>query len=89
MKGIYMKEVGRQAFRGVGWVGKAVLLCLGLLAVLTLVVVMSVLTVVMLTTTVLPATVMWQKRDLLRGGRDSGNTPQFSTRRKAVASQGR
>ena len=85
MKKIYMKEVDRQALSGVGWVGKAVLFCLGLLAMLALVVELSVLTVVMLTATVLPTTVMWQKRDL-RGGRDSGNTSEFSTPREAVAS---
>ena len=83
-----MKEIDRRALSGVGWVGKAVLLCLGLLAMLTLVVVLSVLTVVMLTATVLPATVMWQKR-ALRGGRDSTNTSEVSAPRKAVASQGR
>ena len=56
MKGIYMKEIKHLTLRGVGWVGKAVLLSLGLLAMLAQVVVMSVLTVVVLTATVLPAT---------------------------------
>ena len=56
MKGIGMKEINRRAFRGVGWVGKVALFCLGLLAMLALVVVMSVLTPVMLTAIALPAT---------------------------------
>jgi hypothetical protein len=36
MKGIDMKETNCRAFRGVAWVGKAVLFCLGLLTILAL-----------------------------------------------------
>jgi hypothetical protein len=85
MKGIDMKEIDRLALRGVGWMGKAALFCLGFLAMLALLVVMSVLTAVMLTATVLPATAVRQKRDL-RGRRDDGNTSEFSAPREIVAS---
>lgn len=85
MKGIDMKEINHRAFRGVVWIGKAVLLCLGLLAMLALVVVMSALTVVMLAATILPAPALRQKRDP-RGRRDSGNISEFPAPRKAVAS---
>ncbi len=80
-----MKEINSRAFRGVAWVGKAVLLCLGLLAMLALAVMMAVLTPVMLTATALPATTVRQKRDL-RGRRHGGNTSKLSVQRKAVAS---
>ena len=56
MKGIYMKEIKHLVLRGVGWVGEAALLSLGLLAMLALVVLMGVLTAVMLTAIALPAT---------------------------------
>lgn len=85
MKGIDVKEINRQASRGVAWVGKAVLFCLGLLAMLALIIVMTVLTMVMLIATTLPATVARRRRDS-RARRDSRNTPQFSAPRKAVAS---
>lgn len=85
MKGIEMKENNRQALRGVVWVGNAALFCLGLLAMLALVVVITLLTAVMLTATILPAPAARQKRDL-RGGRDSGNFSEFSAPRRAVAS---
>ena len=60
MKGNAIREINHRVFRRVGWVGKAALLCLGLLAMLALVVVMSVLTAVMLTAIALPATA-WQR----------------------------
>jgi hypothetical protein len=85
MKEIDMKQINRLVWRGVAWVGRAVLFCLGLLAMLALVVVMGVLTAVMLAATALPATVVRQKRDL-SGRRDSENTPELSATRKAVAS---
>jgi hypothetical protein len=87
MKGIEMKEINSRAARGVAWVGKAALFCLGLFAMLALVVMMAVITPVMLTAIALPATTVWQKRHL-RGRRDSGKTSEFSAPRKAVASQG-
>ncbi len=61
-----MREIDRQAFREVAWVGKAALFCLGLLAMLALVVVIAVLTPVLLTSTILPATVVGHRRDLRR-----------------------
>ena len=85
MKGIDIKEIDHQASRGIAWVGKAALFCLGLLAMLALIIVMTVLTMVMLIATVLPAAAVRQRRDL-SVRRDSGNTPQFSAPRKAVAS---
>jgi hypothetical protein len=85
MKGIDMKEINHRAFRGVVWVGKATLFCLGLLAMLALVVVMTILTPVMLAATILPAPAVRWKRDP-RGRRDSRNTPEISAPRKAVAS---
>jgi hypothetical protein len=71
MKEIYMKETKHLALRGVGWVGKAALLSLGLLAMLALVVVMSVLTAVMLTALSVPA-VRHKRR--LKGRRDIART---------------
>ena len=56
MKGNAIREINHRVFRGVAWVGKAALLCLGLLAMVALVVVMTVLTAVMLMAIVLPAT---------------------------------
>ncbi len=80
-----MKEINRRAFRGVGWVGKAALLCLGLLAMLALVVVMGILTAVMLMSTILPGTAIGRRRDpSVR--RDSGEASTLSALRKAVAS---
>ena len=73
MKGIYMKEIKHLALRGVGWVGKAAQLSLGLLAMLALVVVMAVLTVVVLTATALPATAVRHKR-WPKGKRDISRT---------------
>ena len=63
MNGIEMKETNRRAFRGVAWVGKAALFCLGLLAMLALLVVMTVLTPVMLAAAALPTTAVRRKRD--------------------------
>ncbi len=87
MKEIGMKKFNRLALGGVGWIGKVAMFCLGLVAMAALVVVMSVLTAVMLMATSLPATVVWQKRDL-RGRRVSTNTSEFSAPRKAMASLG-
>jgi hypothetical protein len=85
MKGIDMKEITHWTLRRVAWVGKAALFCLGLLAMLALVVVTTVLAAVMLAATALPGAAVRQRRDL-RGRRDSGNTPELSAPRKAVAS---
>ena len=85
MKGIDTKEIDRLASRGVAWLGKATLFCLGLLAMLALVVVLGVLTAVMMAATALPATVVRQKR-ALKGRRASTNTSEISAPRKAVAS---
>ena len=73
MKGIYMKEIKHLVLRGVGWVGEAALLSLGLLAMLALVVLMGVLTAVMLTATALPVTAVRHKR-WLKGRRDISRT---------------
>ena len=76
MKGIYMiymKEIKHLVLRGVGWVGKAALLSMGLLAMLALVVVMGVLTAVTLTATALPVTAVRHKR-WLKGRRDISRT---------------
>ena len=62
MRVIVMKEVNHRVVRGIGWVGKAALLCLGILGMLALLVVMSVLTAVMLMATVFPATAVRHKR---------------------------
>jgi hypothetical protein len=81
-----MKEIKHLALGGVGWVGKGVLLSLGLLAMLALVVVIGVLTAVVLTATALPATAVRHKRRL-KGRRDRANAPEISApREKAVAS---
>jgi hypothetical protein len=85
MKGIDMKEINSRAFRGVAWAGKAASFCLGLLAMLVLIVVMTVLTAVMLIATALPITAARQKRDP-RGGRDNANVSELSEPRKALAS---
>jgi hypothetical protein len=85
MKGISMKVTDSRAFRGVAWVGKAALFCLGLIAMLALVVVIVVLTPVMLAATALPGTPPWPKREL-RGRRHGSTTSGLSAPRKAVAS---
>lgn len=82
-----MKETNSWVLRGLAWMGKAALFCLGLLAMLALVVVIAVLTPVLLAATVFPATTVWQKRNL-RGWRYGGNTPKLSAPREAVASHG-
>ncbi len=87
MKGNAIREINHRVFRRVVWVGKAALLCLGLLAMVALVVVMTVLTAVMLAATALPKTVAWHKRDP-RVRRYSGYASEFSAPRKAVASPG-
>jgi hypothetical protein len=61
------------------------MLCLGLLAMLVLVVVMAVLPAVMLAATILPASAVGQQGDL-RGRREGGNASEFSAPRKMVAS---
>jgi hypothetical protein len=68
-------------------VGRAALLCLGLLAMLALVFTMAVLTPLMLAASAFPATTARQKRELR--GRRHGRTPsELSAPRKAVTSQG-
>ena len=86
MKGTDMKVTDSRALRGVAWVGKAALFCLGLIAMLALVVTVAVLTPLMLTATAFPATTVWQKRDL-RGRRHGRATSEPSVPRKAVAAQ--
>ena len=86
MKAIGMKEVNHRAIRGIiGWVGKAALLCLGILAMFVLVVVMGVLMAVMLMGTAFPANAVRHKR-VLASRRDSRNASEFPAPRKAVAS---
>lgn len=81
-----MKEINPLALRGVKWMVKGALLCLGLLAMVALVIVMGVLTAVMLTATAFPATAVSNKREL-RGRRESKNTAEISApHKKAVAS---
>ena len=87
MEKTVMQAIDSRAFRGVEWVGKAALFCLGLLTILALVVVMTCLTAVMLMATALPATAGWKKHGL-RSRRDSTNTSEFSELRKAVAPEG-
>jgi hypothetical protein len=81
MKEIYMKEINRKALGGATWVGKGALLCLGLLAMVALVVVMSVLTAVTLMATALPGPAVRRRRDL-RGRRETTNTSQNSAPRR-------
>ena len=82
MKRIEMKEINHRAIRGIGWVGKAALLCLGILAML---VAASLLMAVMLMATVLPATAKRHKRKL-GDRRESRNTSELPAPRKALAS---
>jgi len=58
-----MKENNRRTFGRAAWVGKAVLFCLGVLAMVALVVVVAVLAAVMLADTVLPAAVTGHERN--------------------------
>lgn len=86
MKGNDVKEIIHRVLRGAVWVGRVVLFCFGLLAMLTLVVVASVLTAVMLMATALPATAVSHKHHL-RVRPDSTNTSEISPApRKAVVS---
>ncbi len=87
MKGIDMKVTGSRTFRGVAWLSKAALSCLGLLAMIALIVVIVILTPVMLMATAFHATTVWQRREL-RGRRHDRTTSEFSVPRKAVACQG-
>ncbi len=83
MEMIDTKRAGRPALRGVAWAGKAALFCLGLLAMLALVVVTGVLAVVMLAATVLPAPAVGRSRG--SGDRRVGPSAQeFSATRKAL-----
>jgi hypothetical protein len=81
-----MKEIGPLALRGVAWMGKAALFCLGLLGMLALVILMGVLTVVMLTATALPAAAVRHKGEV-KDRRESTNTSEIpAPHEKAVAS---
>lgn len=80
-----MKEINHRAIRGIGWVGKAALLCLGILAMLAVLVAASLLMAVMLMATVLPATAKRHKRKL-GDRRESRNTSELPAPRKALAS---
>jgi hypothetical protein len=86
MEGIDMKGTDSWAYRGVAWVGKGALLCLGLVAMLALVAVVAVLAPVMLVAAVLPTAMVRQRRGP-RGRRYGGSTSKLSAPRKAVASQ--
>jgi uncharacterized protein (DUF58 family) len=88
MKEIDMKMTGSRTFRGVTWLSKAALSCLGLLAMLALIVVIVVLTPVMLAATVFAVTTPRPKRSL-RGRRHGRTTLELPVPRKAVASHGR
>ena len=82
-----MKENNRRTFGRAAWGGKAVLFCLGVLAMVALVVVVAVLAAVMLADTVLPSAVTGHERN--PGTRRSGgNTPRRSPPRKTVVSRG-
>lgn len=81
------QEIDSREFRGVAWVGKAALFCLGLLAMLALVFMMAILVPVMLTAIAYPAITEWQKR-YPRGRRHGGNISQLSSPSKPVASRG-
>ena len=87
MEGIDMKVTGSRTFRGVTWLSRAALSCLGLLAMLALVLVIVVLTPVMLATIALHLTTPWPKRGP-RGWRHGRTTLVLPVPRKAVASQG-
>jgi hypothetical protein len=87
MNAIDMQETDSRAFRGVAWVGKAALFCLGLLAMLALVSMMAILVPVMLTAIAYPAITEGQRR-YPRGRRYGGNISRLSSPRKTVASEG-
>jgi hypothetical protein len=74
MKAIDMQEIDSRTFRGVAWVGKAALFCLGLFAMLALVSMMAILLPVMLTAIAYPPITKWQRRyptGLRHGGKIS------------------
>lgn len=83
MNGTGMKGISRSLLRGFTWAGKAALFCLGLLAMLTLVVMMIVLAAVMLAATILPGA---KPELVLRHRRGSGNASEFAAPQKAVVS---
>jgi hypothetical protein len=58
-----MKRMEEQAFRGLAYVGKAALFCIGVFAVLALAVASAVLVPVMLAATIMPAVVVRLRRD--------------------------
>ena len=87
MEGIDMKVTGSRTFRGITWLSKAALTCLGLLAMLALIVVIVVLTPVMLAATAFPVAAPWPKRGP-RGRRHGRTTSVLPAPREAVASQG-
>jgi len=87
MKGIDMKGTNSWAYRGVAWVGKGALFCLGLVVMLALVAVVAVLVPVMLAAAALPAAMVRQRRGP-KGRRYGRSTSKPSAPRKAVASQG-
>jgi hypothetical protein len=87
MKGTDLKGTDSRAYRGVAWVGKGALLCLGLVAMLALIAVVAVLAPVMLAAAALP-TAMVRQRQGSRGRRYGGSTSKPSAPPKAVAFQG-
>jgi hypothetical protein len=76
MKATDMQETDSRAFRGVAWMDKAALFCLGLLAMLALVSIMAILVPVMLTAIAYPA-ITERRRRYPRGRRHGGNTSQL------------
>jgi hypothetical protein len=77
------KEIDHRALSGVAWTGRAALFCLGLSAMLALLVVTALLAPVMLAAAIVPATVaQWTPK----GRRDAGNTAESPAPRKAMAS---
>lgn len=81
-KEVDMKENNRRALGRVAWVGRAARFCLGLLAVLALIVAITVLTAVMLAATILPPASAGRRRDPgYRRGGEKASEP-----RKMVAS---
>jgi hypothetical protein len=87
-KGIEMDMINVWARRVVAWVVRVALLCLGLFAMLTLVVTVAVLMPVMLAATAFAAITVRQKRPP-RARRQGGGTSKPTAPRTVVAFQGR
>lgn len=79
-----MKWIKEQALRGLMSVGEAAVFCMGVLAVLALVVATAVLVPVMLAATITPTIVVGLMRDR-SAERYAGNVLDVSAARKAVS----